>query len=214
MMFKTIYQIIILFITFLTILEQLYYLLFFKKLKLLKFSNRESLLFLLIIIIWVLEEHILKLCMIILQDLDFWMIEIIIISFFTVKMFKIKIFKHQIFAMTINIIPCLFKICYIILSFYDDTEENNMYTGKLPIIYLKRSYIIIPIGFVIYLILIILRSFINSNIKWYMDLKYISSNKLLFYYGIIGSFILTFVPLYLHLINTKHLKILELTTKQ
>ena len=128
-------------------------------------TKRSFIIFLLIIFIWVLEEHILKIYMVILQDLDFWMIEIIIISFFTVKMFKTKIFKHQIFAMAINIIPCLLKICSIILSFYDHTEESSMYTGKLPIIYLNDSYIIIPIGVVIYLILIILRSYVNSNIK-------------------------------------------------
>ena len=147
--------------------------------------------FLFIILIWVLEEQILKLYMVVLQDLDFWMVEIIIISLFTLKMFKVEIFRHQIIAMLINIIPCLLKIGSIILSFYDDTDDNQNYTGKLPVIYVKDSFIIIPLGVIIYLILIFLRSFVNSKIKWYMDLKYISSNRLLFYYGIIGAFILT-----------------------
>ena len=153
--------------------------------------------FLSIIFIWVIEEQIIRIYMVILQDLDFWMIEILIISYLTVKMFKIKIFRHQMIAIAINIIPCALKINSIILSFKDDTpSEQYNYTGKLPIIYIKYALPIIPIGITIYLILISFRSFVNSKLKWYMDLKYVSPNKLLMHYGIIGAsccFLVSFI---------------------
>lgn len=153
------------------------------------FQNCRSFSFcLFIIFIWILEEQLMKISIDILQDLDFWMIEILIISFFTLKMFKIEIFKHQIFAMALNIIPCLLKAGSIYLSFKDNTNEKYIYTGKLPIYYVDNRYIIVP-GIITYLILIIFRSFVNANIKWYMDLKYIPLNKLLSYYGIIGAFL-------------------------
>ena len=82
------------------------------------------------------------------------------------------------------------------LSFKDNTSEQYNYTGKLPIIYTKNSSLFIPFGIAIYLILIFVRSFVNSKLKWYMDLKYVSPNKLLIYYGIIGAsvcFLVSFI---------------------
>ena len=152
------------------------------------FKTNSSFFFcLLIIFTWILEEQLMKMHIDLLQDLDFWMIEILIISIFTSKMFNIEIFKHQMFAMVLNIIPCLFKVGSIYLSFIDNTSEQYNYTGKLPIYYITNSEVLIPLGIITYLILITFRSFVNSNIKWYMDLKYISLNKLLMYYGIMGA---------------------------
>ena len=153
--------------------------------------------FLSIIFLWVLEEHFIRIYMVILQDLDFWMIEILIISYLTIRMFKIKIFRHQMIAIAISIIPCILKIISIRLSFKDDTPiEHYNYTGKLPIFYVENSFYIIPLGIIIYIILICFRSFVNSSIKWYMDLKYISPNKLLMYYGSFGAsicFLVSFI---------------------
>ena len=44
-------------------------------------------------------------------------------------------------------------------------------------------------GIITYLFLITLRSYVYSKLKWYMDLKYISENKLLMIYGILGTFL-------------------------
>lgn len=158
-------------------------------------SKKSFIFFLLIIIIWILEEHLIRIHIEILQDLDFWMIEILIISFLTSKMFNIEIFRHQVLAMSINIIPCLLKIGSIILSFQDNSDDKNNYTGKLPVFYIQNSIIIIPIGIIIYLFLISLRSIVNSNLKWYMELKNISSKKILMFYGTIGAIICSFICL-------------------
>ena len=143
---------------------------------------------LLIILIWIIEEQLLDFYNYALKDLDFWMIELLIITYLNSYMFKTEIYKHQKFAIWFNIISGLFKISTIILSLFDDNEES------MPILYnVKR--ILIPIGIIIYLFLIILRSFVNIKIKEFMDLKYISSNQLLIYYGLIGTFVCTIVSI-------------------
>jgi len=48
---------------------------------------------------------------------------------------------------------------------------------------------IVPVGIFVYIILITLRSYVNSSLKWLMDLKYISDKKLLMIYGIFGAII-------------------------
>ena len=114
------------------------------------------------------------------SHLDFWMIEIIIISYITSKIFKKEIYQHQKFVLYFNLIPILFKIITII-SLYKGTEDdksNNKYKdnkGKLKIIYIVYWYLI-PIGLLFYFPLIITKSYVYVKMKYYMDLKYISAN--------------------------------------
>ena len=134
---------------------------------------------LIIIFLWIFESHLLELFILCLKDLDFWMLELLIITYLSANMFKLQIFKHQKLAIYLIFFPCLLKICTIILSFFEEKEA---------ILYVKKI-LWIPIGILIYLILISIRSYVYSKIKWFMDLKYISSTKLLFFYGILGSII-------------------------
>ena len=145
------------------------------------FTTKKSFIIFLFILFWIIEELSIELYTYILKDLDFWMLELLIITLFHKKMFKIEIYIHQKMAILINIIPCLLKIIAIILGFHNDLSKYN-------ILY-KIKPLLIPIGIILFFILITLRSYINSKIKWYMDLKYISPNKLLMYYGTIGTLI-------------------------
>ena len=140
--------------------------------------------FLFIIFLWILEEQLIELFRHTFKDLDFWMIELFIISMINKKMFKTEIFKHQIFAIILNIIPTILKAITVYLSFED---KFSLYEWGLPIYYINNAELTIPIGIIIYLALITLRSYVNSSIKWYMELKYISLNKLLVYYGLFGT---------------------------
>ena len=145
---------------------------------------------LLIIFLWVLEEQLIDIYSYALKDLDFWMVELIIITYLNAFMFKKEIYKHQKFAIWITILPCLLKILTIVLSLLDDKEEIK--DDKEPILYSLHK-ILIPIGIIIYLILITLRSYVNTKIKWFMDLKYISHNRLLIYYGFWGTLFCTII---------------------
>ena len=139
--------------------------------------------YLIIIFLWVCVELFMELYNYTLKDLDFWMLELLIIAYFNAKMFNLATYSHQIFAHIFNAIPCILKIFTIILSFKNNQEN---------IIYVRRKYFV-PIGLVLYFTLIILRSYINSKLKWYMDLKYISVRNVLIYYGIIGTIVYTIV---------------------
>ena len=94
-------------------------------------------------------------------------------------MFKLQIYKHQKLAIYLNFFPCLLKIATIILSFHED---------KIDILY-KEAIWWIPVGILIYILLISIRSYVYSKIKWFMDLKYITSTQLLIFYGMLGSII-------------------------
>ena len=137
---------------------------------------------LIIIVMMIVVDELIYFYIYSLKDLDFWMVELIIITSINSKMFQIQIYEHQKFAVYLSFLPCLLKLTTIILSLFDDNK------GNMPVLY-NINKILIPIGIITYLILIILRSYINAKIKWFMDLKYFSPSQLLIYFGLIGTFI-------------------------
>ena len=163
-----------------------------------------------IIFLWILEEQLLSVFKDVFLHLDFWMIELIIVHHFMKKMLKMKVYSHQRLMLWFCIVPIMLKIATIILSFLD---ENNCYTKndvdyqyskskdikKLKLIYIAipwLSVIVLP-----YFVLIIYRSYVNTKLKWLMDLKFVSISKIFLFYSIIGfihnlviCLISTFIP--------------------
>ena len=119
------------------------------------------------------------------------MLELLLVTYFSRKIFKIDIFNHQRCAMWFTLVPCVLKAATIILSSLGKEDINDK---NLIILYIDQE-IYIPIGIVIYIILITSRAYVNTKIKWFMDLKYISPSKLLIYYGIMGTIICTIVSI-------------------
>ena len=112
------------------------------------------------------------------------MIELVIISYIYRTMFNIKIYRHQNLAIILNLtLPLILKAITIIVSF---NNKNILYEGKIPNLYANNDLYITFIAIIIYIGLISLRSYVNSKLKWYMDIKYISSNRILMLHGIIG----------------------------
>ena len=148
------------------------------------FEKKNSIIkYLIIIFLWILEEQCLNIFIFGLKDLDFWMIELLILTYLGVKMFKLEIFSHHKCSLMFNLYLCTLKIIIIILSYQDE-----------DILYTKR-WLWIPIGISSYLILISIRSYVYLTIKWFMDLKYISPYKLLMIFGLMGAIICTIVCL-------------------
>ena len=136
--------------------------------------------YLFIIILLVLEEQLIYIYCKFFKDIDFWMIELLIIAYMNSHMFKINIYKHQKLAIYFNaIVPLILKIATIFLSLKVDEFKKELLYVKMPIL-------ILPF-FPIYIFLISLRSYINTKIKWYMDIKYISEEKILISYGFFGA---------------------------
>ena len=136
--------------------------------------------FLIIIMLWVIEEQLKDLYFNTLKNLDFWMFELIIIYLFNKKTFNTELYKHQKFSFIIMIFPFIFKIGTITLSCIskDKTDPIFIYTNYI---------IVFPIGILLYIFLIILDSYILTKIKWYMDIKYISITEILMYFGLFGT---------------------------
>ena len=99
------------------------------------------------------------------------------------KMFNIQIYRHQIFSICfISIVCSLLLIISFIFSIVK--KENEIYGDNLYFI---------PIGIFICLFNLLIDSFVNWKLKWLMDLKYISSSKLLMFYGIFGFIIYSII---------------------
>ena len=92
--------------------------------KIVYLSNNTLLYFLFIIFLWILDENLIQLFSF-LKDLDFWMIEIIIISYMISIMFKEKIYLHHKVIIYLNLFPVIFKIIAIVLSFKDECNKVN-----------------------------------------------------------------------------------------
>lgn len=172
-------------------------------------SKKYLFLYFLTIFFWVFVEQIIEnIYLKIFQDLDFWMLELMILSFLNKFVFyNTKIYKHQILAIILTIIPAILKIISIWISFRDNTIEKDNYTGNLPIYYIKNREYRIPIGIIIYILFICLRSCVNLILKWYMDFKYISHNQILTVYGGIGTIVYLIICITTTFIECKNIKI-------
>ena len=136
-----------------------------------------------VIIMWIAAENLLLIYVDIFQDLDFWFFELIFVSFIFGKIFSVKINSHQKLGMAISIIVgSLLKIYNISLSLNSST-------------FYAKNHALISFC-IFYFILIIMRSYVNTHIKTFLDLKYISHRVLLMSYGIIGALLCLFAGIF------------------
>jgi len=146
------------------------------------YSKKYFVTLLLIIILWVIEMQLKQLYDDFLKNLDFWMLELIIMFYFMKKTFNVELYKHQKLSFLIIIFPFIFKVGTIILSIISHDENDP---GFLYIDY----KLLIPIGIILYIILLISESYILTTIKFFMDIRFISVPKVLIYFGLFGSII-------------------------
>jgi hypothetical protein len=134
----------------------------------------------LVIFLWIIQDLLIKIIPINqIVFIDFWTLKMVFVYFIGKKMFNIQIYRHQIFSIYfISIVCTLLLLISFILSIVK--EENKLYGNN-------RYFI--PIGIFICLFNLLIDSFVNWKLKWLMDLKYISSNKLFMFYGIFGFII-------------------------
>ena len=153
-----------------------------------------------IILIWVLNEESLDYFNGIFIHLDFWMIELIILTFFMRYLLNLKIYRHQIATLGLCLVPFILKLGTIIISINDDgnkgDDKNFQYrsvTEKLKIIYIAKPKLSLFI--ILYIVLLVVKCYINTKIKWLIDLRYISWKKIFTIYGLIGTIFCTVVSL-------------------
>ena len=113
---------------------------------------------------------------------DYWMFELLFICIITSKLLKAEIYAHQKLGIIINkSVTCFFLgiIKFILIYKYNNNNENIDY-------FCVKYLWFIPISIFIYLFIVISTSYIFTELKFYMDLKFISQTKLLILYGLIG----------------------------
>ena len=152
------------------------------------FSIKSFLNLLFTIFLWVIIDFCMDFYTHTLKDLDFWFFELLILSYISNKMLKFKLYSHQKLAIYFNSALCITKLTAIILSFIDNDSPKYLW-------YTKNPFFKVFFGIIIYFVLISIRSYVNSKIKVYMDLKYISATKLLILYGFFGTIIYTIICL-------------------
>ena len=131
---------------------------------------------LVIIFALVFQEQAIEMYNTNLCHLEFWMFELLIIAYFNSKILHIDIYRHQKFVLFFSLIPILFKIASIYVEFNDNDKH---YPYEIDLYW-------IPLGLIIYFILITIRAYSITKIKCLMDLKYISEYNILMIYGLIG----------------------------
>ena len=140
--------------------------------------------YILILFLWILEENLVLIYVDIFQDLDFWFFELIFVSFLYSKLFISEIKSHQKIGMAISIIVgSLLKIYNISLTLI---SGNAFYAKNKGLI----AFVIL------YFAIIFARSYVNTVVKEFFDIKYISLRILLISYGIAGVIILFFTGIF------------------
>ena len=148
-------------------------------------KNISFFLVIVIIFIWVFVEQALDIYSNILCHLDFWFFELIILAYLEKVLLHIEIYRHHIFVFVFSLIPVISKIITIFLEFADN--DDNKEITKHYLYEKDNKWFWIPLGLFIYFILITLKAYSIIKVKWLMDLKYISANKLLILYGFTGT---------------------------
>ena len=138
--------------------------------------------------------------------LDYWMVEICFINFFMKKYLKINNSLHQ----KISLLLCIISSFILkILSNCMDSSLDEQTDGK-PINEFKnikikyKSYFFIPLFIISFVLMKLIRAFGNTKSKYLIDLLYVSQNKILLMYGLIG---LIFCLIYLIIINIITIKL-------
>ena len=145
-------------------------------------SKKGIVLFIAAVILWVISENLLIIYVDIFQDLDFWFFELIFLSIFFSRSFIFKIYQHQKLSIALNVgFGSILKICNIILSItsHQKDEDKNFY----------EKYPFLCVFALFYLLIIISNSYVITQLKVFMDIKFISHRTLLMSYGLAGFLI-------------------------
>ena len=146
-------------------------------------NNRGGIIiFILILILWIIEENLVLIYVDIFQDLDFWFFELIFISIIFSNHFIFKIYSHQKLSMALSIgVGSILKIYNISISLISEDEK------------IYKKYPLVFFFVILYFLIILARSYVNTQIKVFMDLKFISNRTLLMSYGLTGAILCAIV---------------------
>jgi len=147
---------------------------------------------LLIVFLWIVEEYLFIFYNFILGGLDSWFLELLIVCYLAREKLHISFYKHHKLSLAINLLPFILKCISIILSTKLEKETSNL-------IYIKHIWMI-PLGILIYIMLALIRSFVNLKIYKISNILFFP-NKLLMIYGLIGAIITSIFCIFTSIFN-------------
>lgn len=116
-----------------------------------------------------------------LSQFNLWILELPLISFFNYKLLRIKVYKHHKFAMILSASVCvLTKVIAFFIHLFSDIFKERIY---------NKDKFLYSIGIFSYLIIITLRAYSITELKLFMEYRFVSPFKLLMFIGLIGIFI-------------------------
>ena len=116
-----------------------------------------------------------------LKEINLWIFELPLLSYFNYILLNIKIYGHHKFAMYLSsIIPLIVKIITLFIHIFSE-DFNHLIYNKYKALFFA--------GIIPFIIIITIRSYTLTKIKIFIDLKYISSNRILMNIGIVGILI-------------------------
>ena len=153
-------------------------------------SKRVKIISFIIIFLWTIQEQLFIIYKKTgIRALDFWTIELLIISLFHLKMFNSQIYFHQKFAIGFSISLCILKIVKIIVC--ENAIDRDLFFNNIWLF---------PVGILTHILFMTQRSYVLTKIKWYIEIKNITTIKLLMAFNLIGTisflcfnFIATFI---------------------
>jgi hypothetical protein len=96
-----------------------------------------------IIILWIIEELLIYIYNDTLIDLDFWMVELYIVTLLSEK-YLTSFYRHQKLAIYLNLSLCVLKIVSICLSLYNqDKGEDHEESKHFEILYMTEQILIL-----------------------------------------------------------------------
>ena len=124
-----------------------------------------------------------------LGGLDYWMFEIIFINIFMSKYLKIKILLHQKYSLYFCVVSSfIFK--FISNFLYSHSLNEKPKADKFEYVYNKYNHwIFIPIFILLLILMMVIRAYGNTKLKYSMDILFLSPYRLLMTYGLIGLII-------------------------
>ena len=122
-----------------------------------------------------------------LGGLDYWVFDIIFINIFMSKYLKIKLLIHQKYSLYF----CVFSsfIFKFISNFLNSHDLKNKTSGNVfEYVYNKYNehWIFIPIFILSFILMMVIRAYGNTHLKYSMDILFLSPYRILMAYGLIG----------------------------
>ena len=106
-------------------------------------NKRAVLYYILILILWIIEENLLLIYVDIFQDLDFWFFELIFVSLIHSRKFQIKIFSHQKLGVAISVLVGSALKIYSISITLSSGKEEVFYAKYKPLISFALLYFLL-----------------------------------------------------------------------